>query len=376
MSKEKRKKELENEMRKLQSKLHDLDDEDEYIPDEDEEEFNFDPFTGERIDKAKVNPVVRVRSRAGPSPPMPPMPPMPPRARRARTVRVDLTPEEKAKVKKEKERIKVEKEKSLKEIKKMRSELYKKQKDLNEKQKEFAHVRSDLREHEREIRNKERDLRARRYHQEHDSWDPDIDQEIEVLTSDLEMRLGDYTRSILSSVAESMKSSMGIAVKGAGNLGEEIKIVGKDLGKLGKEIGDKINKEIYVTMGPTIPEDKLEEFYTIGATIVGAIGDSNRLMILKELEKGPKYQKELSDITSLRGGTFKHHMDRLLDENVRFVTQEVVRGRYLLTTRGREALKLAEMQYMRYLENKERQKREKHGKNGKNSDEEFDVSIK
>jgi hypothetical protein len=99
-------------------------------------------------------------------------------------------------------------------------------------------------------------------------------------------------------------------------------------------------------------------------------------MILKELEKGPKYQKELSDITSLRGGTFKHHMDRLLDEDVRFVTQEVVRGRYLLTTRGREALKLAEMQYMRYLENKERQQREKHDKKDKDSDEEFDVSIK
>lgn len=379
MSKEKRKKELEDEMRKLQRKLHDIDEdynEDEEFDYDDDVEYNFDPFTGEKIDNAK--PVRRAHARAMPPlPPMPPMPPLPPTARRARVVNTrKLTAEEKAKIEKEKARIKAEKEKSLKEIKKMRSELYNKQKELTEKQQEFASVRMQLREHEREIRNKEREMRAQRYHNEHDSWDPDIDQEIEVLTSDLEMRLGDYTRSILSSVAESLKSSMGVAVRGAGDIGQEIKVVGKDIGKIGKEIGDKISKEMYVTIGPSIPEDKLEEFYQVGATIVGAIGDSNRLMILKELEKGPNYQKELSDSTNLRGGTFKHHMDRLLDEDVRFVTQEVVRGRYLLTTRGREALKLAEMQYMRYLEDKERQKREMRGKNGKDSDKEFDVAIK
>ena len=370
MSKEKRKRELEDEMRKLQRKLHDLEDDEPLDHEGEDEEYNFDPYTGEKIESGKRVRVIR------PMPPIAPLPPMPPLARRARTVSRELTSEEKAKIAKEKERITAEKEKSLKEIKKMRSELYNKQNELNEKQQEFASVRSQLREHEREIRNKEREMRARRYHDEHDSWDPDVDQEIEVLTSDLEMRLGDYTRSILSSVAESLKSSMGVAVRGAGDIGQEIKVVGKDIGKIGKEIGDKISKEVYVTLGPSIPEDKLEEFYQIGATIVGAIGDSNRLMILKELEKGPKYQKELSDLTNLRGGTFKHHMDRLLDEDVRFVTQEVVRGRYLLTTRGREALKLAEMQYMRYLETKERQKRDNHEKNGKNSEKEFDVSIK
>ena len=366
MSKEKRKRELEKEMQKLQRKLQNLEENEQL---EEDVEYNFDPYTGERINPAKPLPPLF------PQPPRPSMPPMAPIARRAKAVRKELTSEEKTKIKKEKIRIKAEKEKSLKELQKMRSDLYKKQKELTEKQKEFASVRGDLRAHEREIRNKEREIRARRYHNQYDSWDPDIDQEIEVLTSDLEMRLGDYTRSILSSVAESMKSSMGIAVKGADGIGQEMKIVGAEIGKIGKEIGDKISKEVYVTMGPTIPEEKLEEFYQVGATIVAAIGDSNRLMILKELEKGPKYQKELSEITGLRGGTFKHHMDRLLDTDVKFVTQEVVRGRYLLTTRGREALKLAEMQYMRYLENKERQKRENHGKKGKNSDSEFDVTI-
>ena len=132
-----------------------------------------------------------------------------------------------------------------------------------------------------------------------------------------------------------------------------------------------------MSVGANIPEDKLEEFYEIGATIVAAIGDSNRLRILKELERGPKYQKELSDITSLRGGTFKHHMDRLLDREVKFVTQEVVRGRYLITTRGREALKLAEMQFRRYLQEKERDDMSGSlNKDKLDPDEEFDVDIK
>jgi DNA-binding transcriptional ArsR family regulator len=191
------------------------------------------------------------------------------------------------------------------------------------------------------------------------------------MSTDLEMRLSDYTRSILSSVAESLKSSMGAATKGAKEAGKEIKIVGQELGKIGKEIGEKISKDLYVAIGPQIPEEQLEEFYEIGSTIVSAIGDPNRLRILKELEKGPKYQKELSEITNLRGGTFKHHMDRLLDESTKFVTQEVVRGRYLLTTRGREALKLAEMQYLRYLEEKKGVNSQK----GTDSDE-YEVDIR
>jgi hypothetical protein len=64
-------------------------------------------------------------------------------------------------------------------------------------------------------------------------------------------------------------------------------------------------------------------------------------------------------------------MDKLLEDEVKFVTQEVVRGRYFLTTRGREALKLAEIQYMRYLEEIEAEKQKK----GSDSDE-FDVTIK
>ena len=367
MSKEKRKKELEREIRKLQEKLGSLDGGKEY-PDEDEDDY---------LDEERIR-VINSR-RSGPAKPMPPMPPMPPAPSRVRRhvqpvkeVHVArLSEKDREKLRKDQAKLKEEKLKMQKEIQRMRE-------SLNEKKREFSDFRKELREKENEIKEREREIRNKRVHSYSYSWDTDLDEDIEVMTDDLELRLGDYTRSILASVAESLKSSMGIAIKGAEGIGGEMKDMGEEIGKIGKEIGDKISKDVYVSVGPTIPEDKLEEFYEIGATIVAAIGDPNRLKILKELERGPKYQKELSDITNLRGGTFKHHMDRLLDEDVKFVTQEVVRGRYLLTTRGREALKLAEMQFRRYLQAKERENID--GKLNKakltDSDDEYDVDIK
>ena len=61
-----------------------------------------------------------------------------------------------------------------------------------------------------------------------------------------------------------------------------------------------------------------------------------------------------------------------MEPEVKFVTQEVVRGRYLLTTRGREALKLAEIQFMRYLQEKEKVPKKK---KSRKSDDEYDVKI-
>ncbi|MGC9778675.1 MAG: hypothetical protein HZR80_05480 [Candidatus Heimdallarchaeota archaeon] len=357
MSKDKRKKELEKEIERLRKKLDKLD-----VEGTDFEEYDdFDPF----IKGNEPMPPLP------PKPGLPPRPPKPAKPARPHSYRVaearKLTSEQKKRIAKERELLRRKREDISKELHAMKSNLLEEQRDLQSKQREFKHIRKELRNKERKIREKEHALRD----QKHSSytWDLDMDEDIEGITSDLEVRLGDYTRSILASVADSIKTSMGITVRSAGDIGKEIKIVGDDIGK----IGSKITRDVHLTIGPRIPEKKLEEFYEIGSKIVSAIGDHNRLKILKELEKAPKYQKELSDITSLRGGTFKHHMDRLLDKEVKFVTQEVVRGRYLLTTRGREALKLAEIQFMRYLEEKKRAKVE--GKN-MDSDEEFDVRIK
>jgi DNA-binding transcriptional ArsR family regulator len=94
-----------------------------------------------------------------------------------------------------------------------------------------------------------------------------------------------------------------------------------------------------------IPEDELEEFYKKGSAIMGALSDQTRLRMLKELEKEPLRQSDLSQRTATRGGNFKHHISILKDEGL--VRQEGVRERYLLTFAGREALKLVEFLYSR-----------------------------
>lgn len=78
---------------------------------------------------------------------------------------------------------------------------------------------------------------------------------------------------------------------------------------------------------------------------MGALSDQTRLRMLKELEKQPLRQSDLSEKTNTRGGNFKHHINILKDEGL--VRQEGVRERYMLTFAGREALKLVEFLYSR-----------------------------
>ncbi|MHA1992931.1 MAG: ArsR/SmtB family transcription factor [Candidatus Hodarchaeales archaeon] len=95
----------------------------------------------------------------------------------------------------------------------------------------------------------------------------------------------------------------------------------------------------------SIPEEELEQFFQRGAELLSALSDQKRLQMLKELEKEPLRQSDLSEKTNIRGGNFKHHITILKDEGL--VHQEGVRERYMLTFAGREALKLAEFLYHR-----------------------------
>lgn len=94
-----------------------------------------------------------------------------------------------------------------------------------------------------------------------------------------------------------------------------------------------------------VAEEELEDFYSKGSAIMGALSDSNRLRMLKELEKQPLRQSDLSEKTNTKGGNFKHHISILKEAGL--VRQEGVRERYLLTFAGREAIKLVEFLYAR-----------------------------
>jgi DNA-binding transcriptional ArsR family regulator len=136
-----------------------------------------------------------------------------------------------------------------------------------------------------------------------------------------------YIGSILESVWDSIDQSVGSLFQTPAS------------SRKGREKGYRRQKVA------SIQEEDLEDFYLRGAELLSALSDQKRLRMLKELEKEPLRQSDLSEKTDIKGGNFKHHISILKDEGL--VHQEGVRERYMLTFAGREALKLAEFLYQR-----------------------------
>ncbi|MCY3412528.1 MAG: helix-turn-helix transcriptional regulator [Candidatus Heimdallarchaeota archaeon] len=95
-----------------------------------------------------------------------------------------------------------------------------------------------------------------------------------------------------------------------------------------------------------LSEEELENFLDTAPTLGSALSDPRRLNILKLLEKRPHYPNELTEQLDIKGGSLKHHLDTLLE--AKFIAQEAVRGRYLISQLGIEALKLMEMLFRRH----------------------------
>jgi DNA-binding transcriptional ArsR family regulator len=95
-------------------------------------------------------------------------------------------------------------------------------------------------------------------------------------------------------------------------------------------------------------EDLYEVDFSKVADVMSALGQEQRLKVLKELASGGKYvnelQEKLSDITA---STLSSHLKVL--EEAGLVVQEKVRGRYLITMPGRTAYKMA-VRVTRFLE--------------------------
>ncbi|MHA1198959.1 MAG: hypothetical protein ACTSQF_06360 [Candidatus Heimdallarchaeaceae archaeon] len=151
---------------------------------------------------------------------------------------------------------------------------------------------------------------------------------------DVDGTISEYVTKVVDSVGKNLESSMRTA------WGEGKKGIRKVI-----RVDDTDDIKSTLLSNGRVEIKALEEFYENAADLLSALGDKNRLMILKILELSPQYQKELSEDTGLKGGTFKHHTDILQDEN--YITREAIRGRYLITQLGLEALKLSEMIYLR-----------------------------
>ncbi|MCK5409780.1 MAG: ArsR family transcriptional regulator, partial [Candidatus Heimdallarchaeota archaeon] len=143
----------------------------------------------------------------------------------------------------------------------------------------------------------------------------------------------EYADRVMSSVAKNLESTIKTAVDGSKRAIRGVTRIERDGNNIAIEHEDAIDIE------------ELDEVLEINAELLSALGDKRRLLILKILENSPQYQKELAEETGLRGGTFKHHTDILQDVN--FITREAIRGRYLITQLGIEALKLSELIHSR-----------------------------
>ncbi|MFX0092178.1 MAG: hypothetical protein ACFFBD_10490 [Candidatus Hodarchaeota archaeon] len=157
------------------------------------------------------------------------------------------------------------------------------------------------------------------------------------------------------------KKGVKFNLEGLEDLGEGIEDLGNVFSEYFSSFVDSIGKSLEGALGEVffpgtrkqrrprrgeweIPASQLDTFCEKGSEILMALADKRRLMLLKLLELSPRYQKDLSERASIAGGAFKHHVTTL--KEYKMVVQEEVRGRYLITPFGRQALKLAEMLFL------------------------------
>ncbi len=152
---------------------------------------------------------------------------------------------------------------------------------------------------------------------------------------------------------------------------EEMKELGREMGVRGKELGHYISmvvgdvmrgvdktlrKSIFVgPHGRTIRFHNGEIFLgdedeaidrvppEEAQKLLSPLASAERINILYILSDGAQYHQDLMNASGLAPGTLPHHLKQL--EEAGYITQERVRGRYLITIPGRMALKLAEYLY-------------------------------
>ena len=213
------------------------------------------------------------------------------------------------------------------------------QRRILEKRKKLRELEQEL---DKEIEESEDLLRERRRTRPETAEEvgSPFEERIEEAAEGLERTIGNYVSSILDSVADGMEGALD-GLFSSSTLHKTRSKMDKARRKAEKlqRKAEKLRRAYQLT------EEELKAFPEESAQILQILADTNRLKILQELEVGPDYQKDLSERTDIKGGQWKHHTDALKEAG--FIDQETVRGRYLITQLGREALKLAEMLYYR-----------------------------
>ena len=207
--------------------------------------------------------------------------------------------------------------------------------ELNESEEQLREIRSELAQARREFARLQRRA-AKIHHAQAGHKSPRV---IRIGDVDVDGTVTDYITKVMDSVGKSMESTFRTV------LPEGIKAVKRTMKDGSCDNCGDTAVVIDARNGKETAVGKNGNFYDKTALLLSALGDENRIKILKILEDSPQYQKDLAEITGLKGGSFKHHTDILQEAD--FITREAVRGRYLITQLGIEALKLGEMIYLR-----------------------------
>jgi DNA-binding transcriptional ArsR family regulator len=142
-------------------------------------------------------------------------------------------------------------------------------------------------------------------------------------------QMGNYGREL----GDYIKIVVADAMKGANKAMQRI-FIGPDGDLFGRSVD--LGKAAEERIKPVPPEE--------AERLLSPLASGERIGILYLLADEPRYHQDLMELSGLKPGTLPHHLKQL--EEAGYVTQERVRGRYLITIPGRMALKLAE--YLHY----------------------------
>ncbi|MFW9832293.1 MAG: ArsR/SmtB family transcription factor [Candidatus Thorarchaeota archaeon] len=133
--------------------------------------------------------------------------------------------------------------------------------------------------------------------------------------------IGDYIKMVVSDAMRGANHAMRSIFIGPDGARINIDKDGASFGKSAAEMAE-----------PVPPEE--------AQRLLSPLASEERIRILYLLADEPRYHQDLMELSGLKPGTLPHHLKQL--EDAGYVTQERVRGRYLITIPGRMALKLAE----------------------------------
>ena len=144
-------------------------------------------------------------------------------------------------------------------------------------------------------------------------------------------QMGNYGREM----GDYIKAVVADAMKGANKAMRSI-FIGPDGDLFTRGTEHPVRPEDVEHIKPVPPED--------AERLLSPLASGERISLLYLLAEEPRYHQDLMELSGLKPGTLPHHLKQL--EEAGYVTQERVRGRYLITIPGRMALKLAE--YLHY----------------------------